>query len=388
MPRMPSQLRIPLRPSAWCYEHDEVSHVVLASALLDLQELATLLDSQPRGKSSRAHVKRALPANSARSRGDRSRRSPCGSLAAGGRAETLAAPTATRSDDLAAVAGRHAGSETVGAGPAEIVGLIGTLGHLETRSPNPAGRIQTHPGGEGAGSIAAAFDHVKPSTVTESSVPTTLVRILDSSFVVESMIRGSIDRKISGPRPTGGWHADNRAAYDDLARPETGMASQLARAWPRKLAALAGGFDRGSDGLWISRTISSRSNFAAARFNRVALATHLGDDQKIDENQRLVIIARLDPCPWGVGVSTNLAVAGAPSADHLDSQIRITLGAQTSFPLRLARLTDACHDPGLMASPVSDETWPVGRLELEFTVSTRLWTGLSCLKNCPKISVT
>jgi hypothetical protein len=101
------------------------------------------------------------------------------------------------------------------------------------------------------------------------------------------------------------------------------MASQLASARPRKLAAPAGGFDRGSDGLCISRTISSRSNFEAARCSRVARQSHLCVDQKIHEYQRLVIIARLDPCPWGVGVSTNPAVAVAPGADDLDSQIRI-----------------------------------------------------------------
>jgi hypothetical protein len=107
---------------------------------------------------------------------------------------------------------------------------------------------------------------------------------------------------------------------DDLAMPETGMASQLASAWPRKLAAPAGGFDQASRVLGFSRTISSRSNFEAARFNRVALGSHLCDDQKIHEYQRLVIIARLDPCPWGPRVVTNPAVAAAPGAGSpLDS---------------------------------------------------------------------
>jgi hypothetical protein len=107
--------------------------------------------------------------------------------------------------------------------------------------------------------------------------------------------------------------------FHDLAKAETGMASQLASAWPRKLAAPAGGFDQGLDGLWISRTISSRSNFSASRHNRVALESQLCLDQKIHEYHPLVIIGRGDSCPWGARVSTTPAVAVAPGADHLNS---------------------------------------------------------------------
>jgi hypothetical protein len=164
----------------------------------------------------------------ARSPRDRSLGSPCGSLAASGRAETLAAPTATRSDDLAAVAGGHARSEAVGAGPAEIVGLIGTLGHLETRLPlNPASRPTLGRRGriDSSGSRPCQTEH-DPT----AGVPTTRDRRRDSSPVVASLIPRSIDRRncrtstkrrLARPRPSCGptisrcrkpaWQANLRA---------------------------------------------------------------------------------------------------------------------------------------------------------------------------------
>ncbi len=176
------------------------------------------------------------------------------------------------------------------------------------------------------------------------------------------MIRGSIDRRNSGPRPNGGWHARRRARAEDHTRAGNRHGKPTCERLAAQTRCSCGRVRPGLRRLCISRTISSRSNLNAVRFNRVALRTQFGDDQKIDGNQRLVIIARLDPCPWGVGVSTNPAVAVAPSADHLDSQIRITLEAQTLPSLRLARLTDASHDPGLIGLTPSrtrcGHVWP------------------------------
>lgn len=179
-----------------------------------------------------------------------------------------------------------------------------------------------------------------------------------SALVVPLVIRGSIDRRNSGPRPNGGWHARFGESRESANRHGKPTCERLAAQTRCSCGRVRPGLRR----LCISRTISSRSNLTAARFNRVALRTQLNADQKIDENQRLVIIARLDPCPWGVGVSTNPAVAVAPSADHLDSQIRITLEAQTLLSLRLARLTDAGHDSGLIGLTPSrtrcGHVWP------------------------------
>lgn len=140
----------------------------------------------------------------------------------------------------------------------------------------------------------------------------------DRLTTATSVIRRSIDRRNSGAGPNGGWHALLRA----VARRSRETGNRHGKPTCERLAAQTrcpcGRVRPGSDGLWISRTISSRSNFAASRFNRVALRSHLCVDQKSHGYQTLVIIDRLDPCPWGAGVSTNPAVAVAPGADHLD----------------------------------------------------------------------
>jgi hypothetical protein len=71
----------------------------------------------------------------------------------------------------------------MGPNPAEVVGLIGSLGHV------------TGPGGEGAGSIAAGFDPVKPD-----------------ANPVRHLIRGSMDRELRS-REFGkpAWQANLRA---------------------------------------------------------------------------------------------------------------------------------------------------------------------------------
>ena len=104
---------------------------MLASTTLDPKKLAPLLDPQSRGEAKRAHEILCASSGSGASAPDSS--SPRGSLAAGVRAEALATPTTTASNDLAAGAGGHACSVAVGACPAEVVRLIRSLAHVETR---------------------------------------------------------------------------------------------------------------------------------------------------------------------------------------------------------------------------------------------------------------
>jgi hypothetical protein len=183
-------------------EHDEVSHVMLASALLDLQELATLLDSQTRRKSSRAHqmeISARVPGrvNQLARVPGREESQPHGrpwsprrgSLAAGGRAETLAAATSTIGDDFPAVAGCHARSEAVGANPAEVVGLIGTLGHVELDFPTPARHDpdeSNRPWGRRGRIDSSGLRPCQTGRICRSAIP--------------RLIRRSIDRAKSRPR--------------------------------------------------------------------------------------------------------------------------------------------------------------------------------------------
>lgn len=150
-----------------CEDH-EVPQLMLAPASLHAQEFASLLDPQARRKSMWAHDEPSLapkidqktksssrsdhPSAAAQHEGDVQGSSSLGSLAASGRAEALATATATGRNDLATAFGGHPRPKSVSAGPAEVVGLISTLGHF---------RI---PGGcEGAGSIAAGLGTVKPA---------------------------------------------------------------------------------------------------------------------------------------------------------------------------------------------------------------------------------
>lgn len=162
-------------------EDQEVTELMLAPASLHPQELAPLLDSQAGWKSMRTHhepspnssqlqsrvktsqsrsgvkasqsrsgVKTSQPrsgvnttlATKNESSGDSDGSaasaagvpvqcpSSFGSLAAGGRAEPLATATTAGRDHLATVFSSHPRPKSVSAGPAEVVGLISTLGHF------------------------------------------------------------------------------------------------------------------------------------------------------------------------------------------------------------------------------------------------------------------
>src|SRR5690606_38121533 len=130
-------------------EDHEVTQVMLATASLHPQELASLLEPQTGRKTVRTHPKPCLSSESSNrshdprpgdSPGDRSRRagpSSSGSLAAGGGPEPLATPATAGRDDLATVAGGHPCSEAVSAGPAEVVGLVSSLGHVRVPAAKP-----------------------------------------------------------------------------------------------------------------------------------------------------------------------------------------------------------------------------------------------------------
>jgi hypothetical protein len=128
-----------------------VAKVVLAAAPLDPQKLASLLDAQPSGKALRTHGRSRIGTRNEQSgRTVRDRQLLCrswprrpspssvGSLAADGRPEPLATATTTVRNDLATVAGSHPGTESVSTGPADVVGLISSLGHVRIRIPTAA----------------------------------------------------------------------------------------------------------------------------------------------------------------------------------------------------------------------------------------------------------